>query len=53
MFRSSVRPVELGRRMVRMLDANRSVDVGGRTIVPNAVTVHLSDTDYDLFAGAR
>jgi hypothetical protein len=52
-FRSSVRPVELGRRMVRMLDAERSVDVAGRTIVPNAVTVHLSDADYGLFAGAR
>ena len=34
-FRSGLRPIELGRRLVREMDDNRSVDVRGRTIVPN------------------
>ena len=49
-FRSTLRPVEIGRRLVRELDANRSVDVRGRTIVPNHFTVWLSQADYDQFA---
>lgn len=49
-FRSGLRPVELGRRLVREMDDNRSVDVRGRTVVPNAFTVVLNGTDYDEFA---
>lgn len=49
-FRSSVRPVEIGRRLIRELDANRSVDVRGRTIVPNHFVVVLSEHDYEQFA---
>jgi hypothetical protein len=49
-FRSGIRPVELGRRLVREMDDNRSVDVRGRTIVPNQYTVHLSEADLDRFA---
>ena len=40
--RSSIRPVELGRRLLREMDDHRSVDVKGRRIVPNAFTFHLS-----------
>lgn len=47
LFRSGLRPVELGRRLVREMDDNRSVDVRGRTIVPNAFTVNLSPEDHD------
>jgi len=43
--RGSIRPIELGRRLVREMDDNRSVDVKGRRIVPNHFTVLLSDTD--------
>ncbi len=50
MFRSGIRPVELGRRLVREMDDNRSVDVRGRTIVPNQYTIHLSEADLDRFA---
>ena len=32
---SSIRPVELGRRLLREMDENRSVDVKGQRIVPN------------------
>ena len=49
-FRSNVRPVEIGRRLVRELDATRDLDVKGRTIVANAFTVCLSEADYEQFA---
>lgn len=49
-FRSSLRPIELGRRLVREIDDQRSVDVKGRTIVPNAFTFHLSQADHANFA---
>ncbi|MCU1354744.1 MAG: hypothetical protein JWM89_162 [Acidimicrobiales bacterium] len=49
-FRSGLRPVELGRRLVREMDDNRSVDVRGRTLVPNHYTVELSESDHERFA---
>jgi hypothetical protein len=48
-FRSGIRPVELGRRLVREMDDNRSVDVRGRTVVPNQFTVELSEADTERF----
>jgi hypothetical protein len=51
MFRSGVRPVELGRRLAREMDIGRSVDVRGRISVPNAFTVLLSADDHQQFAG--
>jgi Protein of unknown function (DUF3662)/FHA domain len=48
-FRSSLRPIELGRRLVREMDDHRSVDVKGRTIVPNQFTFALSEQDYTQF----
>lgn len=49
-FRSGIRPVELGRRLVREMDDHRSVDVRGRTLVPNHFTVELSEADHEQFA---
>lgn len=49
-FRSGIRPVELGRRIVREMDDNRSVDVRGRTVVPNHYTVELSAGDLERFS---
>lgn len=49
-FRSGLRPIELGRRLVREMDVNRSVDVKGRTMVPNSFTVLLSPDDAERFA---
>jgi len=48
-FRSGLRPVELGRRLVREMDDGRSVDVRGRTVVPNHFTVELSCEDHTRF----
>jgi hypothetical protein len=45
-FKSGVRPVELGRRMVREMDGRRSIGVSGKTVAPNEFTITLSETDY-------
>ena len=49
-FRSGLRPIELGRRLAREMDVHRSVDVRGRTVVPNAFTIALDPTDHERFA---
>jgi hypothetical protein len=49
-FRSNLRPIELGRRLVREMDDHRSVDVRGRTVVPNDFTFSLSSQDHTNFA---
>ena len=48
--RSSIRPVELGRRVLRDIDDHRSVDVKGRRIVPNVFSIRLSPRDHAAFA---
>lgn len=53
LFRSGIRPVELGRRLVREMDDDRSVDVRGRTLAPNHFTVELSEVDFERFAEVR
>jgi hypothetical protein len=52
-FKSGLRPVELGRRLVREMDDNRSVSVRGATLVPNEFTVHLSASDLEQFEGVQ
>lgn len=48
--RGSIRPIELGRRLVREMDDNRTVDVKGRRMVPNDFTVALSAADHASFS---
>lgn len=48
--RTNIRPIELGRRLVREMDDQRSVDVKGRRVVPNDFTVQLSQADFDSFS---
>jgi hypothetical protein len=50
LFRTGLRPVELGRRLVREMDDERTVDVRGRTVVPNHFDVELAATDHAQFA---
>jgi hypothetical protein len=50
LFKSGLRPVELGRKLVRQMDTGRSIGVGGRNVVPNVFVVYLSQEDYDAFA---
>jgi hypothetical protein len=47
--RTKIRPIELGRRLVREMDDQRSVDVKGRRVVPNDFTVQLAQNDFDGF----
>jgi hypothetical protein len=49
-FKSGLRPVELGRRLVRVMDDNRSVGVRGRSVAPNAFTIVLAPDDHAQFA---
>lgn len=46
LFRSGVRPVELGRRLVREMDDRRSVGVTGKTVAPNSFVFALSEHDH-------
>lgn len=48
--RNSIRPIELGRRLIREMDDHRSVDVKGQRIVPNDFVVLLSPNDHAGFA---
>ena len=52
-FRSSIRPVELARRLAREMDDGRSVGVRGSPVVPNHFTVYLSSADYTEFGEVR
>jgi hypothetical protein len=47
---SSIRPIELGRRLVREMDDRRSVDVKGRRLAPNDFVITLSARDHAGFA---
>ncbi len=49
-FKSGLRPVELGRRLVREMDTKRSIGVRGRPLAPNSFEIRLNQGDYDRFA---
>jgi hypothetical protein len=48
-FRSGLQPVELGRRLIRTMDAERSIDINGKPIAPNHFVIRLSATDHERF----
>ena len=49
-FRSGLRPVELGRKLLREMDDHRSVGVAGATVVPNDFEIRLGPADAESFA---
>lgn len=49
-FRSTVRPVELARKLAREMDANRTVSIS-RVYAPNEYQVWLSPEDREHYAG--
>ncbi|MGD9796871.1 MAG: FhaA domain-containing protein [Acidimicrobiia bacterium] len=49
-FKSSLRPVELGRRLVREMDDQRTVHVGGGVAAPNHFTITLGPDDHAQLA---
>jgi hypothetical protein len=50
--RSHLQPVEIGKRLVRAMEAEQSVGVEG-VIVPNVYDVYLSAQDYEHFEPVR
>ena len=48
-FKSGVRPIEIGRKLTREMDDHRTVDVRGRTVSPNSFTIAISPDDHDAF----
>src|SRR2546423_15301260 len=51
-FKSGLQPVELGRRLTREMDANRTLGVRG-TIAPNHFIFELAPSDLDRFAAFK
>jgi hypothetical protein len=49
-FKGELQPVELGRRLTREMDLQRSVSVRG-IVAPNSFDVALSAVDFDRFGG--
>jgi hypothetical protein len=49
-FRSSLSPVELGRRLIREMDDQRTVHVHGQMAAPNVFTITLGPDDHAQFA---
>lgn len=52
-FRSGLQPVELGRKLIREMDASRTLDVRGRTLAPNRFVIRVSVEDHERFAQVR
>lgn len=48
-FRSGLQPVEVGRKVARALDDDRTMGVNGESIAPNNIGVYLSQADFDRF----
>lgn len=44
-FRSGVKPLQIGRRLLQVVDSERSVDSRGRRVVPDSYLVQLSPQD--------
>jgi len=49
-FKSSIKPLQIGRRLLRTVDEERQVDSQGRRVVPNSYLVQLSARDREGFA---
>lgn len=49
-FKTGLQPVEVGRRLIRTLDGNRTLDVRAQLIGPNHYVVHLASQDFMRFS---
>jgi len=48
-FKSGVQPVELGKKLVREMEGNKTIGVSSHVYVPNRYEVGLSSWDYSRF----
>ena len=49
-FKSGIKPMQIGRRLLQVADAERDLDAQGRRVVPNTYIVQLSPADREGFA---
>lgn len=49
-FKSGLTPLEIGKRITRVMDTERSVGVSGGSVVPNHFTVYVSPEDHQQFS---
>ena len=49
-FKSGVKPLQIGRRLLQMVDSERDLDAQGRRVVPNSYVVQMSAADREGFA---
>jgi hypothetical protein len=49
-FKSGVKPLQLGRKLLQVVDSERDVDAQGRRVVPNSYLIQLSPDDREGFA---
>jgi hypothetical protein len=52
-FKSGVKPLQLGRKLLQVVDAEREVDAQGRRVVPNSYLIQLSPHDREGFANVE
>ena len=50
LFKSGLRPIEIGKRILRTIDSNRTVAIDGQLIAPNHFTIKLSQEDNQSFS---
>ena len=49
LFKSGLRPIEIGKRILRTIDSNRTVAIDGQLIAPNHFMILLSPEDNQNF----
>jgi hypothetical protein len=49
-FKSNVKPLQIGRKLLQSVDAERDIDAQGRRSIPNTYVVQLSPHDREGFA---
>jgi hypothetical protein len=49
-FKAGVKPLQLGRKLLQIVDSERDVDAQGRRVVPNSYLIQLSPNDREGFA---
>ena len=49
-FKSGVKPLQLGRKLLQVVDSERDVDAQGRRVVPNSYLIQLCPEDREGFA---
>jgi hypothetical protein len=49
-FKSGVKPLQIGRLLLQVVDSERDLDTQGRRVVPNSYVVQMSAADREGFA---